>query len=1257
MLRKLFTLMVMFSFPVLANAFPTDTGKPVKVITDADISALNYWSADTIWNIQGFCYVENGEVLIIEPGTIIKGNEGVAASATALIVARGGKIYAEGTPCNPIIFTSLVDLVDDAGDIDLDDRTDATSRWGGLILLGAAKVNTSTPTTNSIEGIPDTELRAHYGGSNDNDNSGVLRYISIRHAGSEIGASNEINGLTCGGVGRGTEISHVEVFYNFDDGFEFFGGTVNSDHLVSAFCGDDNFDTDQGFRGNIQFAFIIQEDSVGDRFGEHDGGTVPEDGSPFATPFYSNITAIGRGATAPGSQIAMIFRDNGAGAYFNSIFSDFKNFGITVETEVAQPTDSRARLLQGQIKHKNNIWFGFGNGNGINNITNNDSLVANRVFNNGNDYIGNPTFVGVSRIPNNGLDPRPTTLGATGWTGWTNPLSAANGYNPPPPATGYPSAIDVSWGDSLGFCPTTYPGAFDPSDPNLWVYGWTALDQYDFLRGTGTQITGCECTVDTTCSGDFKPINVVAAGNLAMDTTYWGPDSVWLLAGRTFVDNGQVLIIGPGTIIKGQEGNPPTDASVLIVARGGKIYANGSECCPIIMTAENDLVVDPDDLDYGNPTDVRGRWGALILLGAAKTNTALGANNHIEGIPDTELRGLYGGSNDNDNSGVIKYVSIRHGGQEIGASNEINGVSFGAVGRGTVVSHIEVYYNFDDGFEFFGGTVNCDHLISAFCADDNLDTDEGYRGRIQFAISIQDSTIGDRGGEHDGGTIPEDGSPFSTPVYCNVTHIGRGTNGTGGGQSIIFRDNGAGAYFNSIFYDYKTFGITVEKEAAQATDAEDRLTQGQLHLVNNLFYKFGNGNTAAKISGDSVYVQNAVFTSGLNYAQDPGLVINSRHRQLFDIDPRPRNLGATSWTGWKNPLNPANGFNPIPSATGYPSAIDVAYSPFDSVPYPGAFDPSLTIAQSWVYGWSMLWCDGYLSELNPQCCVGNRGDVNGDGTDANILDLTFIVDRIFRGGQVASCPAEGDLNGDGNTTNILDLTFCVDRIFRGGPVAGPCNARIADSEAEPRALGTITANVNDGRTVLSLDMPENLNGIQIELVGIGTEWGVVSKISPEVEMLTMSNGRELRVGLVDLQGLEVIKKGSQSLVELDGEYQIQSVLASDMNNRGIAPVVNQSALITSLPVAYELEQNYPNPFNPATEISFSLPEQTHVNLEIYNVLGQRVITLVNEQMEAGAHEVTWDSKDNDGSSVASGIYLYRLNTDKFSQSRKMMLLK
>ena len=1261
--RKLLVTLMLLVIPVLAGAFPSDTGKPVKVITDADIVPLNYWSNDTVWNIQGLCYVEDGEVLIIEGGTIIKGDEGQAENATALIVARGGKIYAEGGPCEPIIFTSIVDMVDDPDDLDLDNFADCRGRWGGVILLGRALVNSSTPLDNGIEGIPAGDLRARFGGVDDDDNSGVLRYISIRHGGSIIGAANEINGLTMGGVGRGTVISHIEVAYNLDDGFEWFGGSVNGDHLVSTFNDDDAFDYDNGWRGCVQFAFSIMDSTIGDRGGEHDGGTSPEDGEPFATPLFSNVTYLGRGAAGTGARQTFFIADNAGGAYFNSIFGSQSGVGITVEQTGSQPTDCRDRLVQGQLLFDNNVWWDYGAGNTPNQICAGVAAVEAALFTSGLNIAADPALVSVTRHRTNTLDPRPTNLGGIGWAGWVDPINPANGFNPPPAATDsagnpYANAINVDWNP---ICSVNYAGAFDPNEPNLWIHEWTSLDYYDFLTNNGAT-DYCGCPTDTIWDGSDKPVMVVDTGSLAQDTMYWGQENVWQLAGRLYVDSGQVLIIGPGTIVKGTEGLPAEEAAVLIVARFGKVYMNGVQCCPIIFTAENDKVADPDDLDFGTLADVSGRWGGVILLGRAMVNTSTPFDNGIEGIPASENRARFGGSDDNDNSGVMNYVSIRHGGTVIGAANEINGLTMGGVGRGTVISHIEVYYNLDDGFEWFGGCVNADHLVASMCEDDSFDYDTGYRGCNQFLFTVQAATHGDRGGEHDGGTSPEDGSPFATPLFSNATYIGRGAGAAGSQQCFFIADNAGGAYFNSIFYDHAGVGVTVEQTGSQPTDCRDRLVQGQLLFDNNLWYSFKAGNTALAICNGVAAVEAALFTSGLNFAQNPGIQINTRARFGTGIDPRPRNLGATSWAGWEDPLDPANGFNPPPAATDsagnpYPGAIDVVWSALDSVPYPGAFDPNVNLDESWIYGWSATWCDEYLSELIPQCCVGLRGDLNGDGTDANILDLTFAVDRIFRGGPPAACPAEGDVNADGTTTNILDLTFLVDRIFRGGPAPASCAAKIAVGGSEPRNLGEIAATVGNGRTVITLDIPEDINAIQIELIGTGLESEAVSKVSSEVEMLTMADGRNLRVGLVDLQGLETIKKGLQTLVELNGEYRIESVLASDLNHRGVVPAVNQAAKETTLPAAYELAQNYPNPFNPTTEISFSLPENAKVNLEIYNVLGQCVKTLVNRSMEAGVHTVTWDGRDTDGSSVASGVYMYRLQSEKFSQSRKMLLVR
>ncbi|MGM0377835.1 MAG: hypothetical protein ACQEQ0_13770, partial [Bacteroidota bacterium] len=204
------------------------------------------WTADKEYLLDGHVFVNDGQTLTIEPGTVIRANTGQGENASALIVARGGKLVAEGTPEDPIIFTVEGDDLGGAVPIE------ANGLWGGVIILGNAPVNTANGE-NMIEGIPDDEPRGVYGGDNKSDNSGIIKYVSVRHGGTRLGQGDEINGLTLGGVGNGTTLEYVEVISNRDDGFEFFGGTVNGRYLLSAFCGDDAFDFDLGYRGKCQF--------------------------------------------------------------------------------------------------------------------------------------------------------------------------------------------------------------------------------------------------------------------------------------------------------------------------------------------------------------------------------------------------------------------------------------------------------------------------------------------------------------------------------------------------------------------------------------------------------------------------------------------------------------------------------------------------------------------------------------------------------------------------------------------------------------------------------------------------------------------------------------------------------------------------------------------------------------------------------------------------------------------------------------------
>jgi len=265
------------------------------VIVTANISSNTTWTADRVYQLGGRITVLDGATLTIEAGTIIKGEAGTGANATALLVARGGKLMAEGTAEKPIIFTSIAD------EIDIDDINSGNFRspnlepnvnglWGGVLVLGKARISASNDNGDisevQIEGIPTSDPNGLYGGSNDADNSGVIKFVSIRHGGANIGAGNEINGLTLGGVGTGTVIENIEVVGNQDDAIEWFGGSVNVKNAVVWNAGDDGLDSDQSWSGTVDNWVVI---TASDHCLELDG---PE-GSYLASHSMINGTIIG----------------------------------------------------------------------------------------------------------------------------------------------------------------------------------------------------------------------------------------------------------------------------------------------------------------------------------------------------------------------------------------------------------------------------------------------------------------------------------------------------------------------------------------------------------------------------------------------------------------------------------------------------------------------------------------------------------------------------------------------------------------------------------------------------------------------------------------------------------------------------------------------------------------------------------------------------------------------------------------------------
>jgi len=488
--------------PFTVEAYDTTTvdGEDAIRVTDVEQGGIGYvdengdavtevtWSSDFVYILEEYIFVNDGQTLNIEPGTVIKGAPGSGENATALVVANGGTINADGNPgsddpstADPIIFTAQAD---DGSGLGLDVR----GQWGGIIMLGDAPLNT-VPGTQTVEGISlaDDDNRDEYGGSNAGHNVGTFRFVQIRHSGAQLGAGDEIQALTLGGIGNGSTIEYVEAFASSDDGFEWFGGTVNTRYLIAAFNADDSFDMDQGMQGNHQYWLGIQSPVEAGRIAEMDGGTDPEDGTPLASPKVYNATyiGIGPGANAQGDNNSpfLIHRDNNATSYYNSVFVEGgRDAGLQVE-DLASGADSRARQEAGDLNHENNLWWNIGpnwdpgatvdpttfediiqlttddQGNEINPSYRDD--LAQYLRDNGNQLLENSPIVSVSRdAGSNGL----------------NPLATGDATSGAPA----PDAANNNSGANGQLDDTGYYGAFDSS--NNWAKGWSLLDQNGYFN-------------------------------------------------------------------------------------------------------------------------------------------------------------------------------------------------------------------------------------------------------------------------------------------------------------------------------------------------------------------------------------------------------------------------------------------------------------------------------------------------------------------------------------------------------------------------------------------------------------------------------------------------------------------------------------------------------------------------------------------------------------------------------------------------------
>ncbi len=402
---------------------------------------------DTNYVLTGFFYVDSLATLSIQAGTVILGD---SASNGTLIIRRGGKVYAEGTKTEPIVFTSAKP----AGKRSRGD-------WGGIVVLGNAPTN--KPVNTAVEGI---DVGGEYGGNNPQDTSGIIKYVRIEFPGIVISLNNEINGLTMGGVGSGTVIEYVQVSYSNDDSFEWFGGTVNAKYLV-ALCGtDDDFDTDFGYSGKIQFIFGRRDGAIWDAAGQSNGFESDNDGTPttsapLTSPVFSNVTLVGPQSDTTVSLVAgnkfeygAVLRRNTRLSIHNSVIVGYP-FGLSLRN------DSTAAYAQQGLLQIRNVSL-----QARSNVLATSSVAAGLGFTFG-------TFFGTTGWNNAGGTPRqPSAVGLIDAWNATNP-------DPRPGVTSEPATAgtDFSSGQLSGsfFTAVSYRGAFDPSKSRSeqWDAGWT----------------------------------------------------------------------------------------------------------------------------------------------------------------------------------------------------------------------------------------------------------------------------------------------------------------------------------------------------------------------------------------------------------------------------------------------------------------------------------------------------------------------------------------------------------------------------------------------------------------------------------------------------------------------------------------------------------------------------------------------------------------------------------------------------------------
>ena len=777
------------------------------------ITADTRLTADIAWSLSGKVTVGNDNAdsatLTIEPGTTIFGKSG----ADYLVVARGSKIQAVGTAAAPIIMTSVNDMLGLSDD-------ESTAEWGGLVLLGNAPSNKCDQAA-----LDSCEIQAEgeagpYGGADEDDDSGALKYVQVRYAGFEVIPDNELNGITFAGVGRGTEVEYIQVHNNLDDGVEFFGGTVDAKYVVLTGNRDDSLDWADGWSGRMQHVLIRHNpnDTKANRGIEADNQSGNFTAEPVSKPRIANMTIIGNNFDGEDDSEGILLRAGTAGELYNIIVTGPTGMGECFEINSAESVTNAGN---GEIIFRNSIIDcaePFKNSVDDNDV---ETLDAAAWFNNQPGNIVGDALLG-------GYVPAP------------NSPALGNGYN-------VANNVD-SWFDNVD-----YIGAFDGETD--WTLGWTVgIHPEDDLAscpaGT-TEVNSLTGRLNCQLTGDITSNVTLAAG------------ADYVLDGRVRigVDNttAATLTVQPGVTIYGKSG-----ADFLVVTRGSKIEANGTAANPIVMTSVQDVI--------GSPT-AAGQWGGLVLLGKAPSTKCDQADLASCEIQAEGNAGPYGGADWEDSSGTLNYVVVKHAGFEVIPDNELNGITFAGVGSGTQCSNIQVHQNVDDGVEFFGGAVNCKNVVLTANGDDSVDWADGYRGKLQFVLVKHgaDDSKSNRGIEADNQSDNLTATPVSNPIVANMTIIGNNFDGDDDSEGVLLRAGTNAKLHNFVITGPAGMGECLELDS---TETKAFAIDGSLEMTNSVIAcneptvgDLGNGTTTEQWflaqDGNSLAANQAAVLDGI----------------------------------------------------------------------------------------------------------------------------------------------------------------------------------------------------------------------------------------------------------------------------------------------------------------------------------------------------------------------------------------------------------